>query len=112
MKTVLICFFSAVLLAMLWVTIAASLERNLLDAGRDLWQDPWGKATIFDAYFAFCTIFLWIAYREPNNFVRGLWLVLFLLLGNIAIAAYFLKALLTLEPGASWHQLFVRRHLN
>ena len=100
--------FLAVLAAMLWVTVTASLDRDVLTAGRDLWADPWGKATLFDAYFAFLTIWLFVAWRERTWLSRILWLLAILLLGNFAIAAYFLIALARLPPGADWGRIFER----
>ncbi len=106
MKALLYLFFSFVLLGMLWVTVTASMERSVLQAASEIWADPWGKATLFDAYFAFLTVFIWIAYREPNWLRRGIWLVLLLVLGNFAIAAYFLIALKRLPPSTPWTGLF------
>lgn len=106
MKTVLYAFFSAVLLAMLWVTVTASMDRNVLDAAVEIWQDPWGKATLFDAYFAFLTVYVWMAYREPTWWRRGVWLLLVLTLGNFAIAVYALLALRRVPPGAPWSRIF------
>ncbi len=106
MKRFLYLAFSAVLVAMTWVTVTASLDRSVLEAAADIWSDPWGKATLFDAYFAFLTVYLWIAYRERGWGPRLLWLLLILTLGNFAIAAYFLLALKKLGPGKPWTALF------
>lgn len=106
MKTVLYLFFSLVLLAMLWVTVTASMDRSVLEAASEIWADPWGKATLFDAYFAFLTVFIWIAYREPTWLRRSIWLLLLLTLGNFAIAAYFLIALKGLPSATPWTGLF------
>jgi hypothetical protein len=108
-RSILVGFFAVVLVAMLWVTTWASFDRNVLVAGAELWADPWGRATLFDAYFAFLTVWVWIAWRERSAVSRGGWLVALLLLGNIAIAVYFLLALLRLPAGASWEQLFLRK---
>ncbi len=106
MKTFLYVAFTVVLVAMTWVTITASLDRNVLVAAGEIWSDPWGKATLFDAYFAFLTVYLWIAYRERATWKRLLWLLLILTLGNFAIAAYFLLALKELGPDRPWTALF------
>lgn len=106
MKTFLKCCFSAVLVAMVWVTVQASQDRSLWVAAPEIWNDPWGMATLFDAYFAFLTVYLWMAYREPTLWRRLLWLVLVLTLGNFAIAAYFLIALWRLPASAPWTRLF------
>ena len=108
MKTFLYLAFTAVLAAMAWVTVTASLDRSVLQAASEIWNDPWGKATLFDAYFAFLTVYLWIAFRERGLWPRLLWLVAILTLGNFAIAAYFLLALRKLGPGRPWTALFER----
>nr|XP_061812159.1 uncharacterized protein LOC133603018 [Nerophis lumbriciformis] len=59
-------YFALVLVIMTWVTVTASLDRNVLTAAAEIWADPWGKATLFDAYLAFLTVYLWIAYREAS----------------------------------------------
>lgn len=104
MKTLLRIFFAGVLAAMLWVTWTASLDRSILDAG-EVVADPWGLATLFDAYFAFLTVWIWIAWREPGRLRPALWLLAILLLGNFAIAAYFLWALHRLGD-RPWTDLF------
>lgn len=92
-RKLLTVFFVFVLVAMLWVTITASLDRNVLSAAAEIWADPWGRATLFDAYFAFLTVYIWVFFRESHGAVRLMWFVLFMVLGNFAIAAYFLAAL-------------------
>ena len=106
MRNVLLLAFGSVLAAMLWATVTASQDRGVLQAAAEIWADPWGRATLLDAYFAFLTVWLWIAWREPNLPRRILWLVLILTLGNFAIAAYFLIALLRLPAGESWTAIF------
>jgi hypothetical protein len=89
----LVLWFVAVLVAMAVVTVWASLESDVLTGGLRVWADPWGRATIFDAYFAFVAVWLWIAWRERSTWVRIGWLAAICLLGNFAISAYFLLAL-------------------
>jgi hypothetical protein len=104
-------WFVFVILAMLWVTVTASFDRDVLTAGREIWQDPWGKATLFDAYFAFLAVYLWMAWRERTWLSRLLWLVAILTLGNFAISAYVLLALLRLPAGAGVETLLARKPL-
>ncbi|MEM9555751.1 MAG: DUF1475 family protein [Acidobacteriota bacterium] len=108
MKRLLQVFFVGVFLAMLGVTVTASFDRDVLTAAGEIWADPWGKATLFDAYFAFLTVFVWIAWRERSWAARAIWLLLILTLGNFAIAAYFLIALHRVGPDGSWTEIFDR----
>lgn len=108
MRAILLGFFTLVLAVMLWVTTAASLDRSVLAAAADLWRDAWGRATLFDTYFAFLTVYLWIFCRERRAGARLAWLLAILALGNVASAAYFLWALWR-APGGDWRTLFPRR---
>jgi len=109
-KRALIILFAGILAAMLGVTIRASFDRNVLMAGADLWRDPWGMATLFDAYFGFLTFYLWVLYKEVRSGRRVLWLVLIMTLGNIAMAAYMLRELLRMGPDETLSQLLVRKN--
>ena len=109
MKLTLKLLFLAILAAMLWVTITASFDRNVLLAGKELWLDPWGKATLFDAYCGFTTFFVWVAYKE-DSWPRGiLWFILIMILGNIAMSLYMLIQLFKLKDGESFETLLLRK---
>ncbi|RMF75478.1 MAG: DUF1475 domain-containing protein [Acidobacteria bacterium] len=83
-------WFGFVLVAMLVLTTVASLDRGVFVALDELWPDPWFRATLADAYFAFLTVWLWIASRERTVAAKAAWLVAVLCLGSIAIAIYML----------------------
>lgn len=106
MKGLLRLFFVAVLAAMTWLTVTASLERGVFEAGGALWPDPWFRITLIDAYFAFLSVWLVMAARERTWTARLTWLAAVLLLGSFAIAGYFLWALHRLPAGADWRRLF------
>ncbi len=101
-------FALAVLAVMTWVTVVASLDRGVFSAASELWQAPWFRATLADAYFGFLSVYLWIFYRETSATRRGLWLVLLLTLGNFAIAAYLLLATRGLGPKAGAPEILLR----
>ena len=109
MRRLLILFFVLVLALMTWATVAASLDRSVLEAGRALWPDLWFRATLADTYCAFLTFFLWVAYKETGWLARIGWLLGILLLGNFAIATYMLRALWQLPAEAPLSQLLLRR---
>ena len=101
--------FSLVLVLMLFVTSWASQFQALWNLPREVYEHPWFIATLFDAYFAFLTFFLWVAYKEKSWMARLLWLVAILLLGNIAMAAYMLIKLFRIPPSAPLEELLLRR---
>jgi len=109
MKTFLKIIFSFFLLAITYFTLTASLERSVLAAGKELWPDAWFKATLVDTYCAFLTIYAWMFYKERSWAARALWLLLVLVFGTFAYAAYLLIQLFKLKPGEPVETLLLRR---
>lgn len=109
MKTGLKLLFTGILIAMLYVTVAASFDRNVLVAGKELWLDPWGKATLFDAYCGFTTFFVWVAYIERTWVRRIVWFVLIMIFGNIAMSIYVLIRLFRLKQGETFEDFLLRK---
>ncbi len=101
--------FAGILLAMLYVTVTASFERGVFEAGAALWPDAWFRATLADAYFGFITFYVWVAYRERDIVSKIVWLVLIMGLGNIAMSVYVLIQLFKLPPGAALEGLLLRK---
>src|SRR5271167_56744 len=108
MRAFLIALFSAIFVVMIGVTLWATSHSSLLDpAVRAAYNaQPWAIATLFDAYCGFITFFVWVAFRERGLGAKILWLVLILLLGNIAMSLYVLLQLFRLKPGDSLKSLF------
>ena len=100
MRTGLIALFVIILLAMLIVTTLASLEQNILEAGRQLLPDRWFQATLLDAYCGFLTFYLWVAYKEKEWWKKIVWFLLIMALGNIAMSTYMLIRLVRLPRDA------------
>jgi len=99
-------YFILVLVAMTWVSWYACVTPSMtslpeyagkglhvLDGFVTVCSEPWGLATMFDAYFGFLAFWLYTAWRERTVAARLGWLVALLLLGNFAIAAYALLCL-------------------
>ena len=107
MRTILICLFTGMLLAMLVVTVWATLDRGMFDAGKELMEFPWFVATLTDTYFAFLAFYAWLAWRESTWPARGIWLVLVLFLGSMAIASYMLMQLYR-RRGQPWDSIWQR----
>ena len=103
--------FAAVIAAMLWVTTWASLHQALGDFVRGpVIRDPWVIATLFDAYFAFLAFFVWVAWKERSAAARVLWFITIMLLGNLAIGAYMLRELFSIDAGGKLADVFARRN--
>lgn len=109
MKTFLTTVCCAVLAVMLSVTISASLHQDLISATRQLWPDPWFRATLADAYCGFLFFWLWVAGREQSLAKSSLWFVLIMTLGNLAMAGYLLLQLRQIRSGDNIDSLFSRK---
>jgi hypothetical protein len=115
MKTGLTLFSLLVLGALIGVSAWATGHLSIVPVIEAVIQrpseghTPWLVATLFDAYFGFLWFWLWIAYKETSWVSRIGWLVPILLLGNMAMAAYMLRQLWTLPPGAGARELLLRR---
>ena len=101
-------FFLAVLAAMLFVTIRASLDYSIADVSARIGSDWWFRATLTDAYCGFLTFYCWVFYLETGFARRALWLVLILLGGNIAMAVYALIRLFRVPPNAAIRHILLR----
>ena len=108
MRRVLFVLFCAIFIAMIAVSVVATLERGVFTALADLWSDAWFRATLADAYFGFLTFYCWVAYRENGWVGRAVWLVAILGLGNVAMSVYVLACLWGLPAGAPLWQVLLR----
>lgn len=116
LKRLLQVYFLGVIAALLAVTVYASLDgfsghtHNVLAAYQELWAMPWGRATLFDAYFGFSAFWIWVAYKEPSWFLRIFWLLLIYALGNFAISAYMLIQLSCMKKGDDFSDFFGKKN--
>jgi len=105
------CLFVVVLGSMLWVTSWAGMQQSLgAFAHSATMRDPWVIATLFDAYWAFIAVYVWVAWKEPSLAARVLWFISIIALGNMAIAAYFLRELFSIPATGPLADVFARRN--
>ncbi len=102
--------FIVVIASMLAVTTWASLHTPLFSIPRDVFTHPWFIATLFDAYWAFIAFYVWVAWKEGSLPARILWFVTIILLGNLSIAAYFLRELFAIPATGPIDPVFTRRN--
>ena len=103
-------FFTVVILSMVAVTSWAGAHQSLGAFARsETFRDPWVIATLFDAYWAFLTFYVWVAWKEQSLAARVLWLIAIVLLGNMAMSAYMLAELFALRPDGSLTDVFTMR---
>lgn len=98
MRLGLILLFGAIFIWMIVMTIRTSLTVSLFDAIPGFAANPWAVATLYDAYFGFLTFYVWVAYKQRSWWLRVLWFILIMSLGNIAMSLYVLIQLIRLGP--------------
>jgi len=108
-RTALRLLFGGILLAMLFVTGWASLSQPVWEWGGLVTRPDraWTIATLADAYSGFLTFYAWVYYKERWPGRIG-WFVFIMLLGNIAMATYMLRALGRLRPDEPVARLLTR----
>ena len=111
MRTFLTVVCLAVLAIMLYVTISASLQQDIISATRQLWPAPWFRATLADAYCGFLFFWLWVVWREQSITHGIIWFVLIMALGNLAMAGYMLLQIRRLQPGEGIDSLLRGKHV-
>lgn len=100
--------FGLILIFMLGITTWASFDKNIFQGFVAVWSEPWGLATLADAYCGFLTFYAWVFYKETGWGARVGWLVAILALGNIAMAFYMLKILFGLPVNARAEDVLLR----
>lgn len=106
---VLRVLFGAIFLFMVGATVKTTRKVSLWEGGGEVVRSPWGLMTLFDAYFGFLTFYVWVAYKERRGLARGLWFVLIMALGNIAMPVYMLIQLFNVKSDASIEEVLLRR---
>jgi len=102
--------FIGILSVMTWGTVRASLAQALFDLPPEVYTNPWFQVTLFDAYFAFFTFYLWVAWKEQSLAARVLWFIAIALWGNFAMATYLLVELFRAKTSDSLERVVVTRH--
>ena len=75
---------------MIGVSVWATDSENVVLGIKYLLNNRWGIATLFDTYFSFWIIYLWMAYKLKSGLARLIWFVLVCGLGTIAISIFVL----------------------
>lgn len=101
--------FVVILAVMLWGTVRASLAQALFDIPPEVYGNPWFQVTLLDAYFAFLTFYVWVAWKEQSAGARVLWFLAVILWGNFAMATYMLVQLFRTPADAPLAQVFTTR---
>lgn len=89
-RKLLVTYTIFALLLMIPLTVRAISVRGVFD-NADLMADVWFQVTLVDAYLAFLAVWIFVCRIEKSVLTKVLWLVGFLSLGSLAIAAYVLK---------------------
>lgn len=102
--------FILILVSMVLAAGWASLACPLFAIPSEVLAHPWFITTLMDAYWAFITFFVWVAWKERGGLARVLWFMAVVLLGNMAMAAYFLRELWSIRTADEIGLVFTRRN--
>jgi hypothetical protein len=102
--------FLLVIASMVAATTWAGLHTPLFEIPREVFTHPWFLTTLLDAYWAFITFFVWLAWKEQNFAARVLWFVAVIGFGNLAMAAYFLRELFRVPAHSRLDPIFTARN--
>ncbi len=109
MKNALILIFSVVFIWMIYIVVDTSLQSNLFAEWNFLASIPWMRATLWDFYANIFVLLVWVYYKESNIAVKGLWTILFITLGSIAVTGYILLQLFALKPGEGIEKILLKK---
>jgi hypothetical protein len=101
--------FVGIFAAMSALIAWASLEQPIFGIPREVFTNPWFVATLFDAYFAFITFYVFVAWKEQSIGARVLWLPVVLLWGNFAMAVYMLVELFRIDHTDRLKEIFTQQ---
>lgn len=101
-------YFGIILLGIIGVTAWASTFESVWDGFIHVGQQPWGLATLADAYFGFLTFYAWVLYREESTLRKVILLPVILFFGNIAMSLYVLWLAFKLPGDASAERILLR----
>ena len=101
--------FVGIFIAMSSLIVWASLEQPIFGIPRGVFLNPWFITTLFDAYFAFITFYVFVAWKEQSIGARVLWLLVVLLWGNFAMAVYMLVELFRIDHIDRLKEVFTNR---
>jgi hypothetical protein len=101
--------FGIILVWMTGLVAWASLQCPLFGIPAPVLHHPWFLATLSDAYCAFVTFYIWVAYKQTSPVAKAAWFFAVILLGNIAMATYCLRELWGVPPAGSLSPIFVRK---
>lgn len=101
--------FIGIFAVMSALIVWASLEQPIFGIPREVFTNPWFVTTLFDAYFAFITFYVFVAWKEQSLGARLLWLPVVLLWGNFAMAVYMMVELFRIDHIDRLKEVFTRQ---
>ena len=104
MKSFVQVLAAAGVLAMVAAIGYAFIAGDFGAEGAVLTSMPWGIVSLVDLYVGFALFSAWVVYREPSRPAAAGWVLVIMVLGNLATAAYVLWAIQ--RSGGDAHRFF------
>ena len=108
MKNYIIVLLAATCAWIIYTVVSTSIESNLFTEWDYLAGIPWMRATLWDFYALILVLLLWVYYKESSVVLKGIWTVLFVSLGSIAVTGYVLIQLFKLKPGQGLEKVLAK----
>jgi hypothetical protein len=95
-------------LGVLWMTAVIAygfVAGDILGETKILLKYPWFQISMVDLYTGLSLFSGWVIFRERSWWTSAIWIILFVLLGNLATCAYALKAVM--ESKGDWQTFWL-----
>ena len=94
-------YFALGTLWMAGIILYGFVAGNIWEEAKIMIHYPWFQISMVDLYTGLSLFSGWVLFRERSKGVAAVWIVLFVLLGNLATCAYALIA--AAQSGGDWH---------
>ncbi|GBG66317.1 hypothetical protein CBR_g58808 [Chara braunii] len=72
------------------VNVVVAISRDKSPFRREIWEEPWMKATLIDFYVNVAVLSAWVMYKESRWLLRLLWIVILICTGSSGTCLYVL----------------------
>ena len=101
--------FIVIFVTMCSLIVWASLAQPIFGIPPEVFTNPCFVTTLIDAYFAFITFYVWVAWKEQSTGARALWLLVVLMWGTFAMAIYMIIELFRIDHIDRLGEVFTQR---
>ena len=101
-------FFALGTLWMAGIIAYGLVAGNIWEEAKIMIHYPWFQISMVDLYTGLSLFSGWVLFRERSKTVAGVWIFLFIILGNLATCAYALIA--AAQSQGDWTKFWTGKH--